>query len=258
MQWSRQGEGRIPGAMRHGWRRFWNPAWLSRIGKDRTQGSSFLGSRLGRLPHAGTWMVLIWVILLCLPIAGMVLGYIRRPGAGTSGISTGTSPFDGGTDAAEKKPKPSAGRPMLPVSQAPPPTITSPTPAPIEPVTPPPIATPSRPAAPGTAPTPAPVAPTAPIAPSGARPGFAAVSYPARHEKHFGAECSGQLTLNGSGLYFNCPDSADSVNVAINEIDAVDDNGIRLLSGKKYHFTISGMSRGDARTLFADWLSRVR
>jgi hypothetical protein len=101
--------------------------------------------------------------------------------------------------------------------------------------------------------------PAPPPAPSGAQPAFAAVSYPARHDKRFGDPCAGQLTLNGVGLYFNCPGNPDEgVNVAINQIDAVDDNGIRLLSGKKYHFTITGMSKGDERQLFSDWLSRVR
>lgn len=81
----------------------------------------------------------------------------------------------------------------------------------------------------------------------------------ARHDKHFGGSCSGQLTLNTAGLVFDCPnDPGESFQVALNEIGAVDDNGIRLLSGKKYHFSISGMSKSAEQALFASWLRQVR
>jgi len=85
------------------------------------------------------------------------------------------------------------------------------------------------------------------------------VTYPARHDKHFGAGCSGQLTLNSTALVFNCPgDPGSGFQLPINQIDAVDDNGIRLLSGKKYHFTIPGMNKSAEKALFTDWLNRVR
>ena len=85
------------------------------------------------------------------------------------------------------------------------------------------------------------------------------MTYPARHDKHFGGECSGQLTLNSTALVFHCPgDPGSSIQVAINQIAAVDDNGIRLTSGKKYHFTISGMNKSAEKALFSDWLSRIR
>jgi hypothetical protein len=85
------------------------------------------------------------------------------------------------------------------------------------------------------------------------------IVYPARHDKHFGDSCSGQLSLNGDGLVFNCPDSPDSrVQVAVNQIDTVDENGIKLLSGKKYHFSIPGMTKAGEQQLFANWLSHVR
>jgi hypothetical protein len=48
------------------------------------------------------------------------------------------------------------------------------------------------------------------------------------------------------------------VEVAINEIGSVDENGIELMSGKKYHFSISGMTKGSEHKLFADWLRSVR
>jgi hypothetical protein len=88
---------------------------------------------------------------------------------------------------------------------------------------------------------------------------FNAITYPARHDKHFGEGCSGQLTLNSTGLTFSCPDDPDgTVQVAINDIGSVDENGIRLTSGKKYHFTIPGMTKSGEQQLFTGWLSRVR
>jgi hypothetical protein len=100
--------------------------------------------------------------------------------------------------------------------------------------------------------------PAPPTAANSARVPFTPVVYPARHEKHFGG-CSGQLTLNTSGLNFHCAeDPGDSIQVALNEIGAIDENGIQTLSGKKYHFTISGMSKPAAQQLFSNWLHQVR
>lgn len=87
---------------------------------------------------------------------------------------------------------------------------------------------------------------------------FTPVVYPARHDKHFGG-CSGQLSLNSGGLNFRCAENpGDSIQVALNEIGAVDENGIQTNSGKKYHFTISGMSKPAAQQLFSNWLHQVR
>ena len=83
--------------------------------------------------------------------------------------------------------------------------------------------------------------------------------YSARHEKVFGEGCAGQLTLDTNGLVFRCPDDPrSSVQVALGDIEAVDANGVRLVSGKKYHFSIAGMGKSNAQQLFANWLSRVR
>jgi hypothetical protein len=87
---------------------------------------------------------------------------------------------------------------------------------------------------------------------------FTPIVYPARHEKHFGG-CSGQLTLNAAGLNFRCTeDPGDSIQVALAEIGAIDENGIQTLSGKKYHFSIAGMSKPAAQQLFTNWLHQVR
>ena len=88
---------------------------------------------------------------------------------------------------------------------------------------------------------------------------YSPTTYPARHDKHFGDSCSGQLTLNSNELVFQCPeDPGAAIQVAVNQIDAVDENGIRLTSGKKYHFSIPGMSKNNEQELFTGWLNRVR
>ena len=88
---------------------------------------------------------------------------------------------------------------------------------------------------------------------------YSPMTYPARHDKHFGDGCSGQLTLSSNDLVFQCPeDPHGSVQIAINEIQAVDENGVRLTSGKKYHFSIPGMSKNNEQELFTGWLTRVR
>lgn len=263
VQGSRQGaaSGTIP--REPWWRRAWDAVPLQAL---RAQARRIQSSLAAHSTHkafwlfrSGTWMVIVWILLICLPIGGVILGYIRRPAPGTASINAGTSPLE--TSSGEKIPKPPAGRPKLPESQAPPPTISSPTPAPISPEAPPPITPPASPLSPKsatTAPPPPASIPATPAAP-GSKPVFAAVTYPARHDRHFGEQCSGQLTLNSSGLFFTCPgNSGDGIDVAVNQIDGADDNGIRLFSGKKYHFTIQGMSKSGERQLFSDWLNRVR
>lgn len=163
-----------------------------------------------------------------------------------------------GMDHSTSKPKPSPykytldtpiTRPSNPVVFTPPrlpnsaAAVTPQAPAQAAPVTPalPPIANK----------VPPPAAPTA-------RAPFTPIVYPARHDKHFGG-CSGQLTLYATGLNFHCADDpGDSIQVALAEIGAVDENGIQTLSGKKYHFTIAGMSKPAAQQLFANWLHQVR
>jgi hypothetical protein len=87
---------------------------------------------------------------------------------------------------------------------------------------------------------------------------FTPIVYPARHDKHFGG-CSGQLTLYATGLIFHCADDpGSSIQVALAEISSVDENGIQTFSGKKYHFSVAGMSKPAAQQLFANWLHQVR
>jgi hypothetical protein len=108
-------------------------------------------------------------------------------------------------------------------------------------------------------PTPAPNAPLPANPGVAAKPPYTPVMYTARHDKVFGEGCSGQLTLDGSGLAFQCSDDPrSSLRVALVDIESVDGNGVRLISGKKYHFSIAGMGKSNAEQLFSNWLSRVR
>lgn len=253
-------------AQRPSARQGWNPGLLLRALWSRVEhilsGASAESSSSPTPRGTGNrmWLLILSGLLLCLPIAGMVLGYFKRPPAGTASIAVDGASTQATSDNAGKIPKPAAGRPMGSGSQAPLPSVTSPTPTPIAPLSPSQVAPPQNPIPPMGTPTPQ--SPTAVPPPSLTPPAsgpFAAVTYPARHDKHFGGECAGQLTLNSSELVFSCPaDPGSGFQVALNQIDAVDDNGIRLASGKKYHFTIPGMDKGAERALFADWLSRVR
>jgi hypothetical protein len=163
-----------------------------------------------------------------------------------------------GMDHSTSKPKPSPykytldtpiTRPSNPIVFKPPPQQT---PAPAIATQTPTQAPPVAPALPQIANTPPPASATTAKAP------FAPLIYPARHEKHFGG-CSGQLTLYSTGLNFHCADDpGSSVQIALAEIGSVDENGVQTLSGKKYHFSIAGMSKSAAQQLFRNWLHQVR
>jgi hypothetical protein len=234
------------------------------------------GLKLGELvpSWARSWIVIVSLVLVCIPIAAVLLGYLRRPASGGPETSSG-SLFGDSPVATEAKPKPAPGKPFPPPSEepAPPPAQISPDtaqPAPGNPQTAPALHNPAphspaphNPAPPslGTqAQAPAPIIPARPpVLPASPPPKVAPETYPARHDKHFGEGCSGKLTLDASGLVFSCPDdSEETLRVAFNQIASADDNGIKLTSGKKYHFTIAGMSKDAERSLFRNWLSRAR
>jgi len=203
------------------------------------------------------WAMAVFVALLLFPLTGVLLGYLSRPRAGS------TSQTDAGIattpDSGDRQAKPAPGKGRLPESQAPPPVVMHPAPsAGLEPQSPPSLPVPTRPL------TPAPALPStatnAPPVPAGApRALYTPMVYSARHDKVFGQGCAGQLTLDTNGLAFRCPDDPGAtVQLALADIEAVDGNGVRLISGKKYHFSIAGMGRSNEEQLFANWLSRVR
>ncbi len=195
--------------------------------------------------------------LIALAIIVVIAGQVTRPSGGAK--AEGAGPLAGFGTAHATLAKPPAGKPLIPQAQTPPPVappvVTAPTVSPSKPTAP----VPSQPASPlGASPLPqiASAMPPTPVVSANAP--YAPIVYPARHDKHFGDSCPGQLTLSSTGLTFNCPDYSDgNVQVAINQIAAVDENGIRLTSGKKYHFSIQGMTKSGEQQMFTDWLNRV-
>ena len=208
-------------------------------------------------------VLMVFLGMLACAMAGIIFGYITRPAPGTA-TQTADAQSGSPSDSAsgEKKSKRAPGKPLMAETQAPPPVLTHPTPPPaIEPQAPagmvpvPPRSLNPSPSAPTSAPSSPPALPTPGVVPQP----YAPVVYPARHDKVFGEGCSGQLTLDNNGLAFRCFDGGgDSVQVALADIEAVDSNGVRLISGKKYHFSIAGMGKSNVEALFANWLQRVR
>lgn len=213
---------------------------------------------------ARSWIATLSLLLVCIPIAAVLLGYLRRPAAGRQETSSG--PLFGDSSIANgAKPKPAAGKPFPPPTEEPPaPPVPEPAVPAVGPAPGPPrgntqtTPTPRNPSTPSIRiPAPAPILPAQPpVVPLSPTPSVVPETFPARHDKHFGEECSGQLTLNASGLVFTCPD--ETLRITLNEIASADDNGIRLSSGKKYHFTIPGMSKDAQKALFRNWFNRLR
>jgi hypothetical protein len=206
------------------------------------------------------------IFIACLAVFGVIVavGVIRyidlpTPPKNASAVAKGKS-FLGITPSA--KPKPAPGKPFAAVAQTHPNVIWNPPPpAPSQQQssTALPLQTPAAtPAAPTVvAPQVSPALPPQPVATG--KPAITPLVYQARHDKHFGGSCSGQLTLSSAGLSFHCADDPGAgVQVALNQIGSVDENGIETLSGKKFHFSIPGMSKNAEQTLFSNWLHRVR
>lgn len=201
------------------------------------------------------------LLLIAVPIALIIRAESHRPHyyrQGKSVVARGESIL--GISQASSKPKPTPyrytldtpiTRPSNPIVFTPPRLPNSAAAVPQQTPSQPQYVTPALPQTPNALPQP-------PTTANSARGPFAPVVYSARHERHFGG-CSGQLTLNTGGLNFHCPENpGDSIQIALNEIGAIDENGVQTLSGKKYHFTITGMSKPAAQQLFANWLHQVR
>ena len=206
-----------------------------------------------RCPAMALYLVLAVLIAAVIIWFGTHTSKIKKEAVLGQSVSDSSALLAAGT-----KPKPPAGRPLLP---PPAPALLRPLPnsSSLQPANAAPIpSTQSAPSPATTAVAPALIpGPAAPPAASAARPAYAPLSYNARHDKAFGG-CSGQLVLSSTGLQFNCPSDAHaSMQVAISEISAVDENGVRLTSGKKLHFSIAGMSKPNAQALFTDLFNRL-
>lgn len=201
------------------------------------------------------------VLLIAIPIAVLVIWLATRTDAGKRATKFATLTSHSYTRPSGTIPKPSPGKLAEPT---PPPHPRQPSPT--GPQLQASNAASNSTTNPGTSysslqvtPAPIPAAPNAAPSTSAtvARPPYAPLSYNARHEKAFGG-CSGQLILSSSGLQFICPgDSHGSMQVALSEISEVDENGVRLASGKKLHFSIAGMTKAGAHAIFADWFSHL-
>lgn len=206
------------------------------------------------------WVLLTLPMLVVIPVAAAIVWFASKPNPlvkeSAAGKSSGISalllshgnipkPAPGKTRQEVALPLPSSYTPLPPPTAQPPqPTGQAPDPAQsiASSVGPAPIV--------GAVPT----VPTIPV-----RPMYSPMTYHARHDKVFGEGCSGQLILNSGGLVFDCPDDPhSSVQIALSEIGAVDENGVRLLSGKKFHFSIRGMTKEGESQLFVSWLHQVR
>ena len=75
--------------------------------------------------------------------------------------------------------------------------------------------------------------------------------------REFGGGCAGELVLSNEGLHFNCPGQPD-INVPLAEIDRLDKDGVRLVSGKKYHFKIPDDRQAEVEAIFGYWLDKAR
>jgi hypothetical protein len=206
------------------------------------------------------------ILIACIVVFGVIVafGIIRyldlpAPPKNASAVTKGKS-FLGITPSTGKA-KPAPGKPFVAAPQTHPNVIWNPPPPPQGQQQPSIALAPQTPAATPMAPTASPqVAPALPAQPvASGKPAITPLVYQARHDKHFGGSCAGQLTLSSAGIVFHCADDPEgSVQIALNQIGAIDENGVETLSGKKYHFSIPGMSRNAEQSLFANWLHQVR
>jgi hypothetical protein len=202
------------------------------------------------------------IVIAIFAVFGVIvaIGIVRyldlpAPAKNQSAVATGKTLLGLATSA---KPKPSPGKPFVAAQETHPakallnPTPTQQPSAALAPQTQ--TANPMASIAPQAV---APVLPAQPLVPGKSL--YPPLVYQARHDKHFGGSCSGQLTLSAAGLNFTCADDPGAnVQVALNQIGAVDENGIETLGGKKYHFSIPGMSKNAEQALFVNWLHQVR
>lgn len=216
-----------------------------------------------RAPRIFVGISVVVLLVIAVPIFLIIRAESSRPHyyrQGKSVVSRSESLL--GMNQASNKPKPSPYKYTLatPVTKLSSPIVITPPHAQPQYATPsaaPQIPSQTSPVAPAL-PQMANNMPAPPPATAGTRAPFAPVVYSAHHEKHFGG-CSGQLTLNSGGLSFNCAsDPGDSIQVGLNEIGAVDENGIQTTSGRKYHFSITGMSKPGVQQIFSNWLHQVR
>jgi hypothetical protein len=217
---------------------------------------------LGLSPRSRLLTPKVVALLIAVPLAAIIIWAGTRPNAMKRAASIGSAVRNPSSLLADaSKPKPAPGKPLVP-AEAPAPlpplpdwshtSASNPQPA----TAPPPVMPNGMTNTVVPAPIPGIASPSATVT---VRAPFPPVAYNARHDKAFGGSCGGQLTLSNTGLNFVCNDDQHgNLQIAVSEINSVDENGVRLNSGKKFHFTVSGMNKPSEQQLFADWLNRVR
>jgi hypothetical protein len=66
--------------------------------------------------------------------------------------------------------------------------------------------------------------------------------------------CDGELVFTDKDFRFSCP--SDSFTVERNMVAKLDNNGVVLISGEKYHFEVAGYDKTGVHILFSEWLER--
>ena len=235
----------------------WNRNHDSRVGTIESN------HMLSRFSSNQKFLILIACIVVLAVIGAFgIIRYLDlpTPPKNASAVTKGKSFL--GITPSTSKPKPAAGKTFAAETQTHPNVIWNPPPPPQGQQQPSAAIVPQAPgatpmAAPTVSPQVMPALPSQTVATG--KPAITPLIYQARHDKHFGGSCSGQLTLSSAGLVFHCADDPEgSVQIALNQIGAIDENGVETLAGKKYHFSIPGMSKNAEQTLFSNWLHQVR
>jgi hypothetical protein len=66
--------------------------------------------------------------------------------------------------------------------------------------------------------------------------------------------CDGELIFTDKDFSFTCP--SDSFTVERSMVAKLDNNGVLLVSGEKYHFDVAGYDKTGVQILFSEWLER--
>jgi hypothetical protein len=66
--------------------------------------------------------------------------------------------------------------------------------------------------------------------------------------------CDGKLLFTDHVFQLEC--QSGSFAVERSDIEGLDNNGVRLATGQKYHFDIDGYSKAEVHGLFSAWLVR--
>jgi type IV secretory pathway VirB10-like protein len=217
----------------------------------------FATDGLRRGPRWPLWggIGLAGVIVIAVVAIIIHAGSRRRSMAQGTAMPSGSllsSPWSG---ASYSTPKPSPIGRYQPAPPPPPPVQTVQA-APVLPPPQSPLNTDSAVVPPPLTPTPAPAPPPAQN-PTASLP--FGVKMPAKRDGFNNGCKDGELVLQVSAVIFTCrSDAGKSITLRVEQIRALDNNGVVINAGQKYHFDIDGKQRQDVHQLFAQWLDNAR